>query len=166
MREPIKITRPKIYLFDPRTKEFRGESRPDICQASLARDEVLFLYPGFSTEMPPPETPRRFVAVWDGNDWRLRPDHRGETWWQGDRAVHIADLGDPSELGLTAEPPPPEEPVPPDPIVERKHALLASLNEVSALGASYVAIKQPVPKHIVDEHAALAAELHKLMTSR
>ena len=163
MATPIK--RPTLFVFDPRTQEFLGQREAEVCQESLKRDMLDFLYAAFRTAQAPPDAPRGSVMVWRGDHWEPVEDHRGETWWQAHKPVTICDLGDPADHGLTAEPPKQEEPPPPDPVALRKGELLAKLQEITTLGASYVAIKQPVPSHIVAAHAEIADELTKLQAT-
>lgn len=158
----IAFKRPTVYGFDPQTKEYTGPVTPDICHASLQRNELNFLSPAFTTEVAPPDTPRGSKAVWDGGSWSIVADHRGETWWAGERPVLIVDLGDPGVAGLVKEPPEPPPPPPPDPVKEKRSALFAQLSEVTAVGASFVQLKQPVPDDLVRKHAGIVAELRAL----
>lgn len=158
---PISFKRPTLYSFSPQTKEYCGETKPDIDMAALARDELVFLQPAFTTEVVPPVVPRGSVALWNGTAWDITADYRGQVWWSGEVPVTITDFSDPAAAGLTADPVRPEPP-PRDELADRRSAIMAALQEVTAIGSSFVALKKPVPADITDRHDAIVAELQAL----
>lgn len=158
----ITFKRPVLYGYDPQTKEYAGPARPDIDAASLGRDVLDFLIPAFTTDVEPPDVPRGSVAVWRGDQWEIVADHRGQTWWQGEIPVRIADLGDPAGAGLTKDKPEPPPPPPEDPKEVIRRELTDRLNRITTQGASFVALKQDVPSEIIAEHRAIVTDLRAL----
>lgn len=156
--------RPTLFAFDPQTKEFISEVKAEVLIAALAENKIVFQRPAFSTDVPPPMKKAGFKPVWDGTTWNDVADHRGELWYRGEFPVRITELGDPTQLGLTATPPLPPVVVE-DAATIRKRELRVRLNEVVGIGASYVALKQPVPDDIVQEQSAIVTELRTLSPS-
>lgn len=60
-----------VYSYNDITGEFVG--------AMDAYTVIGTGIPGSSTLTEPPETAAGEVALWDGSDWRIEEDHRGET---------------------------------------------------------------------------------------
>lgn len=97
----------KVYGFDGATGEYTGAT--DAARDPLAGDS--YLMPHNSTRRTPPMAGAKQAAVFDGREWGLVPDHRGETWWRTDgEPVIVSTLGDPADDGLSAEAPPPPAP--------------------------------------------------------
>lgn len=97
------------YAYDWRTQAYVG--------TTLAHPDPMnpgqVLEPAFTTAIePPPNSPGQ-SAAWSGEEWEMRSDHRGETWFKGDAPVVVDFLGDPAAHGLTQDPPPLPEPPPP-----------------------------------------------------
>ena len=158
----IKFQRPRLFAFDSTTREFLAEVRPEIDQAALNNDELNFLKPAFTTETEPPPKASKQKPVWDGQQWNQTLDHRGEVWYTaGGTPVKIVDLGDPAALGLQRDKPVTEQPEE-DPIQKQKRELMVRLQEVTNLGASYVALKQEVPADIVAEQGDLVNRIRAL----
>ena len=73
----------------------------------------VFHAPRNTTPVAPLDTTAGHVNVWNlaAGVWSLVPDHRGETWFDGDAQVTIEALGDPTTftppLALAPPPPPP-----------------------------------------------------------
>ncbi len=113
-----------IYHFDHATGEAMA--------TTVARRDPLAgtpMIPANATTTPPPEVGSGKVAVWDGGDWAVRPDHRGVEYWLADGTHHtIIDIG---------EAPPPEalDEEPPAPRADQRAAALA---EVDAIHARYL----------------------------
>lgn len=156
--------RPTLYSFDPQTKEFISEVKAEVLIAALAENKIVFQQPAFSTDVAPPAKKTGFKFVWDGTAWNEIADHRGELWYRGEFPVRVAELGDPTSIGLQPEPPTPPVVVE-DAATIRKRELRERLNEVVSIGGSYVALKQPVPDDIVQEQTAIVAELRSLSPS-
>lgn len=96
-----------VYSFDYRTREF-------VCPHELGdtdrdpRNPDDYLLPGNAVEVAPPVVSAGQAAVWEDGDWVVRPDHRGETWWDVDgHPIVVVEIGDPVAAGLSATPPPP-----------------------------------------------------------
>ena len=158
----IKFQRPRLFAFDSTTREFLAEVRPEIDQAALKHDELNFLKPAFTAETEPPSKLPNQKPVWDGQQWNQTPDHRGEVWYTaGGAPIKIVDLGDPTALGLQRDKPVTEQPEE-DPVQKQKRELMVRLQEVTNLGASYVALKQEVPADIVAEQNDLVSRIRAL----
>lgn len=160
--DSIAFKRPVLYEYDPQTKEYRGEARPDIDVAALGRDVLVFIPPAFTTDVKPPTAPAGSVAAWDQGKWTLVADYRGETWWRGDTPVIISGIGDPKEAGLSRERPEPPTPPPEDPREVRRRELTKRLDDVLRQGGSYVALRRDVPGPIMAEHDSIIEELRAL----
>ena len=102
---------PTLYAFAPGTGELLASF-----QADPDPEGDGFLIPWGATDKVPPKVPAGEAAVWASEGWSLRPNHRGETWYDADgRAVMIEQLGDPAAfdppLSATAPAgPPPDMP--------------------------------------------------------
>jgi hypothetical protein len=159
----IKFQRPRLFAFDSTTGEFLAEVRPEIDQAALNHDEINFLNPAFTTETAPPPNAPNLQPVWDGQQWNQVPDHRGDVWYTSvGIPVKVVDLGDPTALGLQQDKPV-TEPEPEDPVQEQKRDLMVRLQEVTNIGASYVALKQEVPADILAEQSDLVNRIRALI---
>ena len=99
--------------------------------------------------------------LWDGQEWNQTLDHRGEVWYTaGGVPAKIVDIGDPTALGLQQDNPVIEQPE--DPVQKQKRDLMVRLQEVTNLGASYVALKQEVPADIAAEQNDLVNRIRAL----
>lgn len=89
----------KVYGFDAATGESTGVIDCD-------RDALGggWLQPWNSTSARPPDAGEKQVAVFANGEWSLVPDHRGETWYDGQMPVLVEAIGAPP--GLTPEPAP------------------------------------------------------------
>ena len=100
----------KIYNYSKETGEFLSASdafTDPLEQKRTGKD--VFLVPAYATKNAPPVAGANEVAVYELENWVIKPDHRGETWFKGYNVpVLIKDIGDPASDGLTAiEPSPP-----------------------------------------------------------
>lgn len=98
-----------LYAFRPDTGEYTGVVQAD----PSPMEDGQFLWPAHTTNVEPPKTASGAVAVWFGDSWEVRPDHRGEVWYRGNTPVLVDIVGDPSDIGLTSEPPALPPPPPP-----------------------------------------------------
>lgn len=79
------------------------------------------IIPAFATYLAPPEGADKKVRVFESGAWKLKPDHRGESWWRvqakynNEPQVVVDFIGDPLFRGLTKEEPPAPPPPPPLP---------------------------------------------------
>lgn len=99
-----------FHSFDAVTGEFLGSREPPVDPLETQRaGTVVRVRPGqFDTETPPPVIGANQVACWDGTEWQIKPDFRGETWFQPNRMPVVIDfIGDPTQVGLLATAPPP-----------------------------------------------------------
>lgn len=67
----------KIYNYHPITKEYLGESTAD---ESPLEPEV-FLIPANATRIIPPEIGENQTAVFENNEWVIKPDFRGKIYY-------------------------------------------------------------------------------------
>ena len=68
----------EIYNFDSDSQEFLSKN---ITKVGVDGSEV---FPVNSTTVAPPQTGENQVAVWDGSDWSVEHDYRGESYWDDD----------------------------------------------------------------------------------
>lgn len=81
---------------------------------------------GLSPEGPPSVSGQQ-AAVWENGAWAIKPDHRGEVWYDGhDNPMMVEEIGDPAENGWTRNNPP-AEPEPPSTLSEAIPAKLTEL---------------------------------------
>lgn len=67
-----------------------------------------FLIPGGCVEQPPPTPGANQCAVWESEQWVLRPDFRGVSYWDAEGQQHtIVEIGVVVPDGATTTPPPP-----------------------------------------------------------
>lgn len=130
-------TIPKLYLYDPKTKELLGQRDA----AARPRERGYILQATFATPVVPPDVPDGYAARWTGDEWELVEDHRqkldekghkyggtaywlpaeGDTWQSPER--YIEELGPLPEGAVTIRP---EKPAPT--LEEAKAAKLAEIN--------------------------------------
>lgn len=147
----------KVYGFDGATGEYTGAT--DAQRDPLAGDS--YLMPHNSTRRTPPMAGAKQAAVFDGWEWGLVADHRGETWWLADGApVIVSTLGDPADDGLSDEAPPP----PPASLADYAAAAQAMLDE-RARERGYDGILSAV-SYLDDPHPPFAAEAAALKAWR
>lgn len=65
-------TIPKLYLYDPKTKELLGQR--DAAARPCERGYIL--QATFATPVVPPDVPDGYVARWTGEVWKVVEDHR------------------------------------------------------------------------------------------
>ncbi|HOW54291.1 MAG TPA: phage tail assembly chaperone [Syntrophorhabdaceae bacterium] len=85
----------KIYHYDPKTKEYTGESNanPDPLEPGS------FLQPPFSARLKPPAIGNNQAAIFQGGTWILVADYRRSTWWKKDGTKYAIN-----DLGISPEP--------------------------------------------------------------
>ena len=64
-------TIPKLYLYDPKTKELLGQRDA----AARPRERGYILQATFATPVAPPDAPAGYAARWMGEAWELVEDH-------------------------------------------------------------------------------------------
>lgn len=147
----------KVYGYDGVTGEYTGAT-------DAARDPLAgsgYLMPHNSTRRTPPTPAENQAAVFDGQEWGLVPDHRGETWWNAAGApVIVSALGDPADDGLSAEAPPP-----PAPSLADYAASAQALLDTRARERGYDGILSAV-SYLDDPHPPFAAEATALKAWR
>lgn len=79
MSDPI-----AIYHFDAGTKEYVESSQSRI--DPLDRTPMI---PANATDQEPPVPGDNQAAVFDGDNWAMVPDHRGEVYYETDGSKHI-----------------------------------------------------------------------------
>jgi len=69
----------KLYNYDSITGEFTGESTAllDPLETQRAK-EPRYLLPAHCTEKEPPAVRAKETPVWDGTQWKIVPDYRGQ----------------------------------------------------------------------------------------
>lgn len=92
-----------VYHYHRETGELLGAD-----EAELDPLERQPLVPAHSTVQEPPAPQPGEVARFDGEEWHLVPDHRGESYWLADGSrVVIMGLGVAPPPEALSEPPPP-----------------------------------------------------------
>lgn len=92
----------KIYHFHPVTKELlhHGQADPDPLEPGR------WLVPAHATELSPPNAGDNQIAVFNGGDWELQPDHRGITYWlDHETSWRTTKIGDTPPSGASVERP-------------------------------------------------------------
>lgn len=79
----------KVYVYDFETFEFVGER--DAQESPL--EKGVYLIPAYATESKPPKATKNKVAVFENNEWVLKPDYRGEKFEVLGNEVVISDIG-------------------------------------------------------------------------
>lgn len=93
----------KIYNYNPVTGEFLSQGLADA--DPLEQDN--WLIPANSTTEQPPSTQPKQVAVFSGNQWDVKPDHRGEIWFDAEgNEIKIDQIGIIPDTSWTLEKPP------------------------------------------------------------
>lgn len=95
----------KVYNYHPDTKEYIGESAAQ----SSPLEPGVFLIPAYATTDCPPEVKEKEVAVWDGENWNVEADYRGDTFYHKEtgQAVIITAIGEISGGLIIDKPVPP-----------------------------------------------------------
>lgn len=93
----------EIYNYHPVTSEFVSQGLAD--EDPLTPDN--WLIPANATTMQPPSIQEKQVAVFLGGEWVVKPDHRGETWFDAEgNEVKIDQIGIIPDASWTIEKPP------------------------------------------------------------
>ena len=92
-----------IYHYSPTTGEYlrMGYAKPDPLEPGR------YLIPKYATTTAPPATGENEVAVFEGGEWVLKPDYRGQTFYvkATKEAVTITEIGVEPEESMTDVPP-------------------------------------------------------------
>lgn len=67
----------RIYNYHPQNGEYLGTTEAK----ESPREEGVYLIPAHATTIEPPATQEHECAVFNGSEWELVPDHRGETYY-------------------------------------------------------------------------------------
>ena len=95
----------KVYTFSRYDGSFTGEETLKLdVQATEALGILTYETCPFSTVKQPPIAQSKHSIVFEDGDWRIKPDHRGETWFAGIQPLVMSVLGDPALLGLSQQP--------------------------------------------------------------
>lgn len=99
------------YQYDSITKEYEGTGQRPIDTRATKRlgvETYAGLAPNQTLVEPPAPGPKKAV-VWNGHGWGQVDDRRGEIWWDvNGEDVKVVDIGDPAEVGLYEDAPPPK----------------------------------------------------------
>lgn len=85
-----------IYHYSPETGELTG--------ADMAREspleEGVYLIPANATDVEPPTTGENQAVVFSGGLWSLKPDFRGQTWYDTTtrQPVTVSTIGQPDDV--------------------------------------------------------------------
>lgn len=87
-----------IFHHHPLTGELLGSGVAD----PDPLEEGAWLLPANATTISPPASEEGKARVFSQGTWVQIDDHRGETWWDVEgNPIMVADLGDPTDDGLT-----------------------------------------------------------------
>jgi hypothetical protein len=120
-----------FYRFNPDNGEFvRAEMAFIDPLESQQRGVEVFLVPSNAVATPPPELTENTAAVWNGENWQVVADFRGQSIWNAAGAARLVkELGEiPAGWSLTA----PETPEVPDRVKR-----FSKLKIIRALGGQW-----------------------------
>lgn len=82
----------KIYNYHPITKEYIGESIAD----KSPLEEGIFHIPANATEIQPLETNKNEVAIFENENWIVKPDFRDKKGWNLEtrQEIIITEIGE------------------------------------------------------------------------
>ncbi len=99
----------QVYHYDENGAS-SGSSPAKLDPRESTEEAPVYLLPRNSTFTAPPAANEGQVAVFDGTDWALDEDHRGETAYDGAQSVTVRRTGSLGALGLSDAPPADPEP--------------------------------------------------------
>ena len=109
----------QIYHYHPVTNEYLGTGNAD--PEPLDKDN--WLVPAHATEKEPPTLSDNQAAVFNGSDWEVKTDYRGQSYWLDHESKWVtATIGEQPPEGATLE-----QPSAPEPTLEEK---TASIDEI------------------------------------
>ena len=92
----------KIYNYHPVTKEFLSESTAD----KSPLEPGVFLIPANAARIIPPEIGENQTAVFENNEWVIKPDFRGKAGFHKEtkEEITITEIGELPEYFTEAQP--------------------------------------------------------------
>ena len=98
-----------FYGYDEKTKEFTGTQNGFIDPLETKkRGENVYLFPRNATYQKPPKTEENQALIFNGDEWEIVADYRGQTYYIGTEQHVMKELGD-LPKGATFEPVEPEK---------------------------------------------------------
>ena len=98
-----------FYTYDEKTKEYTGTQNGFIDPLETKkRGENVYLFPRNATYQKPPKTEENQAVIFNGDEWEIVADYRGQTYYIGTEQHEMKELGDLPE-GATFEPVEPEK---------------------------------------------------------
>jgi hypothetical protein len=100
------------YQFDAEYL-YSGQRKAQIDpKESQIAGQTVYMLPGrFETTIAPPPASVEQIPKWNGSEWNVIPDHRGQTWFEGHgKPIIIKRVGDPRSFVpplMDSEPDPP-----------------------------------------------------------
>ena len=98
-----------FYTYDAKTKEYTGTQNGFIDPLETKKQgKNVYLVPANATEKKPLETKENQAVIFNGPEWEIVADYRGQTYFIGAEQHEMKELGDLPE-GATFEPVEPEK---------------------------------------------------------
>ena len=98
-----------FYIYDEKTKEYIGPQNGFIDPLETKkRGENVYLFPRNATYQKPPKTEENQALIFNGDEWEIVADYRGQTYYIGTEQHEMKELGDLPD-GATFEPVEPEK---------------------------------------------------------
>ena len=98
-----------FYTYDEKTKEYIGPQNGFIDPLETKkRGENVYLFPRNATYQKPPKTEENQAVIFNGDEWEIVADYRGQTYYIGTEQHVMKELGD-LPKGATFEPVEPEK---------------------------------------------------------
>ena len=98
-----------FYIYDEKTKEYIGPQNGFIDPLETKkRGENVYLFPRNATYQKPPKTEENQALIFNGDEWEIVADYRGQTYYIGTEQHEMQELGDLPD-GATFEPVEPEK---------------------------------------------------------
>ena len=115
-----------FYTYDEKTKEYTGTQNGFIDPLETKkRGENVYLFPRNATYQKPPKTEENQAVIFNGDEWEIVADYRGQTYYIGTEQHEMKELGD-LPKGATFKPVEPEKT-----LDELKSEKLAELTEIT-----------------------------------
>ena len=116
-----------FYTYDEKTKEFTGTQNGFIDPLETKKQgENVYLFPRNATYQKPPKTEENQALIFNGDEWEIVADYRGQTYYIGTEQHEMKELGD-LPKGATFEPVEPEKT-----LEELKSEKLAELTAITS----------------------------------
>lgn len=98
-----------FYGYDEKTKEYTGTQNAFIDPLETKKQgKNVYLVPANATDKKPLKTKKNQAVIFNGSEWEIVADYRGQTYYIGTEQHEMKELGD-LPKGATLEPVEPEK---------------------------------------------------------